>query len=256
QLLKMLDDPDREIQERAVRSLGAAGEAAVQPLAQGLAGGSRVWQLNAARVLCQTRGKAAMKAVLHLLTAGTDDSNRAICDLLTPALREMDAREQNSFYDEVEAFAAKLDAKEQRPAAVSAMRLFGQLGRPAARRAHALVALLRCLRDEDLRKDEYAKLFPLLEEAEFSEATRHALELLDGHGLPDDSRALLARLMQSPHAEVQKFALRKMGEVGTPATVRTLVDQLGDADYRRRDVAAGSLRKIPEARAALIKELV
>src|SRR5581483_10054331 len=83
----------------------------------GLAGGSRVWQLNAARVLCQTRGKAAMKAVLHLLTAGTDDSNRAICDLLTPALREMDAREQNSFYDEVEAFAAKLDAKEQRPAA-------------------------------------------------------------------------------------------------------------------------------------------
>src|SRR5581483_3507456 len=113
QLLKMLDDPDREIQERAVRSLGAAGEAAVQPLAQGLAGGSRVWQLNAARVLCQTRGKAAMKAVLHLLTAGTDDSNRAICDLLTPALREMDAREQNSFYDEVEAFAAKLDAKEQ-----------------------------------------------------------------------------------------------------------------------------------------------
>src|SRR5690348_18463193 len=61
--------------------------------------------------------------------------------------------------------------------------------------------------------------------------------------------------MQSSHAEVQKFALRKMGEVGTPATVRTLVEQLGDPDYRRRDVAANSLRKIPEARAALIKEL-
>ena len=34
-----------------------------------------------------------------------------------------------------------------------------------------------------------------------------------------------------------------------------MVEQLGDADYRRRDVAASSLRKIPEARAALIKEL-
>ncbi|MGH7886311.1 MAG: hypothetical protein ACREPG_00470, partial [Candidatus Binatia bacterium] len=34
-----------------------------------------------------------------------------------------------------------------------------------------------------------------------------------------------------------------------------LVDELGDADYRKRDVAASSLRKIPEARNALIKEL-
>jgi hypothetical protein len=73
--------------------------------------------------------------------------------------------------------------------------------------------------------------------------------------LPDDSRSLLAKLMHSPHADVQKFALRKMGDVGTPATVRTLVEQLGDPDYRRRDVAASSLRKIPDARAALIKEL-
>jgi hypothetical protein len=31
---------------------------------------------------------------------------------------------------------------------------------------------------------------------------------------------------------------------------------LGDADYRKRDAAASSLRKIPEARAALIKELL
>jgi hypothetical protein len=63
-------------------------------------------------------------------------------------------------------------------------------------------------------------------------------------------------LLESPHADVQKFALRKMGDVGSPATVRTLVEQLGDADYRRRDVAARSLRKIPEARSALIKELL
>jgi HEAT repeats len=205
-----------------------------------------------------------------LLIDGTDDSNRVICDLLTPALRDMNAKEQDAFYDEVEAFAAKLDAKQQRPAVVSAIRLLGLLGRPQARRwlfkfvgaeqhpaarAHALVALLRCLRDQDLRKDEFAKLFPLLEEPVYNEVTRLAIDLLDAHELPDDSRALFAKLMQSPHSDVQKFALRKMGDVGTPATVRTLVEQLGDGDYRKRDVAASSLRKIPEARAALIKEL-
>ena len=271
QLLKMLDDPDKEIQERAVRSLSAAGQPAVQPLAQGLSGASRTWQLNAARVLCHTGGKTAMKALLRLLVEGSDDSNRVICDLLTPALREMGAKEQESLYDEVETFAAKLDVKQQRPAVVSAMRLLGQLGRPQARRwlfkfvgaeqhpavrAHALIALLRCLRDQEIRRDEYAKLFPLLEEAEFGEVTRLAIDLLDAHELPDDSRALLSRLMQSAHSDVQKFALRKMGEVGTPATVRALVEELGDPDYRKRDVAARSLRKIPDARAALIKELI
>jgi HEAT repeat protein len=270
QLLKMLDDTDKDVQERAVRSLAATGQAAVAPLLQGMEGVSRLWQLNACRVLCQVRGKAAMKGVLQMLLSGTDETNRILCDLMTPALREMDGKEQDAFYDEVELFAAKLDVKQQRPALVSAMRLLGQLGRPAARRwlfkfvgaeqhpavrAHALVALLRCLREQDIRKDEFAKLFPILEEAEFSEATRLALDLLDAHDLPDDSRALLGKLMQSPHSDVQKFALRKMGDVGTPATVRTLVDQLGDPDYRKRDVAAGSLRKIPEARAALIKEL-
>ena len=270
QLLKMLDDPDKEMQERAVRSLTSAGQSAVQLLLQGMAEATRPWQLNAARVLAAVRGKAAMKGLLQLLADGTDEANRVICDLMTPAVREMDAKTQDAFYDEVESFAAKLDVKQQRPAVVSAMRLLGQLGRPQARRwlvkfvgaeqhpavrSHALVALLRCLREQDIRKDEYARLFPVLEEKEFSEATRLALDLLDAHELPDDSRSLLAKLMQSPHTDVQKFAIRKMGDVGTPATVRTLVEQLGDPDYRRRDVAASSLRKIPEARATLIKEL-
>ena len=117
------------------------------------------------------------------------------------------------------------------------MRLLGQLGRPQARRwlfkfvgaeqhpavrAHALVALLRCLRDQEIRKDEYAKLFPMLEEPQPTEATRLTLDLLDAHELPDDSRSLLGKLMQSRHSDVQKFALRKMGDVGTPATMRTL----------------------------------
>jgi HEAT repeat protein len=270
-LLKYLDDPDKDIQERVVRLLVSAGQAAVQPLLQGATAASRAWQLNAVRVLCAARGKSAFKGLLQMLLSGTDEFNKSVCDLMTPMMRELDSKDQDQLYDDVEAFATSLDVKQQRPAAVSAMRLLGQLGRPQARRwlfkfigpeppsvvrSHALVALLRCLREQDLRKDEYGKLFPLLEENEFSEVTRLAIELLDAHDLPDDSRSLLSRLMQSPHADAQKFALRKMGGFSTPATVRTLIEQLGDPDYRRRDVAASSLRKIPEARAALIKELV
>jgi HEAT repeat protein len=270
-VLKFLEDPDKAVQERVVRCLSQVGQGVVQPLAQRLPDASRLWQLNAARVLCATRGKAALKALLQMLRAGTDEFNRAVCDLMTPMIREMDAKERDALYDELEAFAPSLDVKQQRPAVISAIRLFGHLGRPQARRwlckflgaeqhpslrSHALVALLRCLREQELRKDEYAKLFSLLEEAEFSEVTRLALELLDAHELPADSRPLLSRLLESPYADVQKFALRKMGDVGSPASVRTLVEQLGDPDYRRRDVAARALRKIPEARSALIKEFL
>ncbi|HEY7558589.1 MAG TPA: HEAT repeat domain-containing protein [Candidatus Binatia bacterium] len=269
--LKFLDDSDKEIQERTVRLLTKTGAAAVQPLVKAAPAASRLWQLNAARVLCAARSKPALKSLLQLLATGNDEFNKSVCDLLTPVVREMDANEQEQFYGEVADFAAELDFKQQRPAVVSAMRLLGQLGRAQARRwlfkfvgpeqptvvrSHALVALLRCLRDQEIHKDEYTKLFPLLEEAEFSEVTRLALELLDAHELPADARTRLSKLMQSNHKDVQKFALRKMAEVGTPATVRTLVEQLGDADYRKRDVAAISLRKIPEARAALIKELL
>lgn len=268
---QLLEDNDRDTQERAVRLLIAAGHSAVQPLLQRAPEASRPWQVNAARVLCAVRGKAAFRGLLQLLRSGSDEFNKSICDLMTPVLRDLAPAEQDMLYAEVEDFAGSLDTKQQRPALISALRLLGQLGRPQARRwlfkclgaeqpsairSHALVALLQCLRRQELRKDEHAKLFALLEETEFSEVTRLALELLDAHELPDDSRPLLSQLMQSPHGEVQKFALRKMGDFGTPATVRTLVEQLGDPDYRRRDVAARSLRKIPEARAALIKELL
>jgi HEAT repeat protein len=270
-LLKFLDDTDKDIQERVVRCLTHGGQGTVQPLVQRIPDASRLWQLNAARVLCAVRGRVALKALLQMLRDGTDEFNKAVCDLMTPMIREMDGKEHGLLYDEIEAFAASLDVKQQRPAVISAMRLLGQLGRSQSRRwlfkflgaeqhptvrSHALVALLRCLREQELRKDEYAKLFGLLEEVEFSEVTRLALELLDVHELPDDSRSRLSRLLESSHPDVQKFALRKMGDVGSPATVRTLVEQLGDPDYRRRDVAARSLRKIPEARSALIKELL
>jgi HEAT repeat protein len=270
-VVRLLESSDRDIQDRAVRFLMRMSDAAVDALLKHMAAAPRPAQLAAARVLAAVRGKAALKGMLQMLAGGSDEFNKALCDLLTPAIREMADKEREDFYSDVDAFAAKLDAKQQRPALVSALRLFGALGLPQARkrlfgfvdreqhpaaRAHALAAMLRCLRDEDLRKDEYARLLSILEEPEFSEAVRLALELLDAHELPDDARAALARLMQSPHAAVQQFALRKMGDVGTPGTVRTLIEQLGDPDYRRRDIAAHSLRKIPEARAALIKELV
>jgi hypothetical protein len=123
-------------------------------------------------------------------------------------------------------------------------------------RSHALVALLRCLRGQALQKGEFAKLLPILEEAEFSDSMRLTLDLLETHVLPKEYQLLLARLVDSPHVSVQKFALRKMGEFDSPAVVRALVQQLGDLDAARRDAAARSLQKVTSARALLTKEFL
>jgi HEAT repeat protein len=270
-LLPLLGDEDKEARERTIRLLASFGQAVVRPLLQSAQTATRLWQINAARVLCAVRGKAAWKGLFQLLTQGDIEVNKAACDLVTAALREMGEKEQEDLYAEVEALAAVLDEQEQRTALISAIRLLGQLGRPQARkwlfgfvaadhhhsvRFHALVALLHCLRGQELHKGELARLLPLLEEAEFSDTVRLTLELLESHPLPEEYQPVLSRLLASPHMAVQKFALRKMGEFDSPAVVRTLVQELGDPDYARRDAAARSLRKIPVARTALSKEFL
>ncbi|HSF58274.1 MAG TPA: HEAT repeat domain-containing protein, partial [Candidatus Binatia bacterium] len=55
-LLDFLDDPDKETQERVIRLLSTAGQGAVDVLAKRAIHGSRLWQLNAARVLCVVGG--------------------------------------------------------------------------------------------------------------------------------------------------------------------------------------------------------
>lgn len=270
-LPSLLDDPDKDIQERAIRLLAAFGPAAIRPTLQGALDGGRVRQLNSARVLNAIRGQAAWKGIFQILARNDVECNRAVCELLTPTLRELNEKEQDTFSNECVSFAEALDEHTQRSAVISAIRLLGQLGRPQSRqwlsqfvgadhhpslRFHAIVALLHCLRDQKLQKAEVNKLLPILEEPEFSDVVRLTVELLDAHPLPEDTQPQLSRLVESPHLPVQKFALRKLGEFESPTVVKTLLQQLGDADAARRDTAARALRKIPAARTALTKEFL
>jgi len=270
-LLPLICDEDKEVRERAVRLLSGLGQSVVPHLIKSASGVTRIWLINAVRVLCAVRSKAAWKALLSLLSKGDAEVNKAACDCVSMVLREMKEREQEDLYRELESFAFTLGDQAQHTVLISAIRLLGQLGRAQARRwlmgfvsakhhhsvcFHALVALLRCLREKELLSEEFARLLPLLEEPEVSDLTRLTLELLEAHPLPEKFEPVLARLLETPHIAVQKFALKKMGEFGSPAVVRTLVRQLGDPDHARREAAARSLRRIPAARTPLIKDFL
>ncbi|MCS6926340.1 MAG: HEAT repeat domain-containing protein [Candidatus Binatia bacterium] len=267
-LLPLLADSDEDVRARVIRLLAGFGQAVVRPLLHHASSAPPLGQLGVAKVLCAVRGKAAWKGVLQLLARGDVELNKTVCDLVATTLREMPAHEQDELYGEVEAFAAAVDEHTPRTAVVSAIRLLGQCGRPQARkwlfgfvaadhhhalRFHALVALLHCLSGQELRKDELDRLLAILEEPEFSDLTRLTLELLESRTWSEAYQPVLARLLESPHLAVQKFALRKMGEFSSPAVVRTLIQELRDPDRMRREAAARSLRKIPAARSALLK---
>src|SRR6185436_6253341 len=84
---------------------------------------------------------------------------------------------------------------------------------------------------------------------------RPALEILEGHKFAADAHVTLLRLRQSPHVAVRSFALAKLGESESPVALKALLGSLDDAEAVRRS-AAGSLRKIPEARQALMKRFL
>jgi phage gp36-like protein len=71
-LAQLLDDNDKEMQERAVRLLSAAGQGAVELLLQRVAEASRPWQLNAARVLCA--GKRRLRGCCSCLALAATNS--------------------------------------------------------------------------------------------------------------------------------------------------------------------------------------
>jgi HEAT repeat protein len=270
-LLRLLQDNEKETAERAVRLLSSLGQSVVRPLVQQAKTMNRTWHLRAAQVLSAVRGKAAWQGLLQLLLVGDTEVNKTICDLVATTLRDLDEKEQEVLSGEIDALTTGLNPQEQRTATISAIRLLGTLGRPQARkwlmgfvggeqhhsvRFHALVALLHCLRGQDLHKAEFARLLPVLEEKELSDTVRLTLDLFEAHELPEEYQPVLARLLESPHVAVQKFALRKMGEFDSPVVVRTLVQQLDDQDTARRDAAARSLRKIPAARTVLTQEFL
>ncbi len=222
-------------------------------------------------MLLAIRGQAACKGFFQILARNDVECNRTVCDSFSSVLRELEEKELDFFYNECEAFAQSLDEHTQRSALISAIRLLGQVGRPQARqwlfrwveadhhpslRFHAIVALLRCLREQKLQKSEFTKLWPILEEREYSDVLRLTMELLDTQALPEEAQSTLSRLVENAHIPVQKFALRKLGEFESPAVVKTLLQQLGDADVARREAAARALRKIPTARTALTKEFL
>ncbi|MBP1685037.1 MAG: lyase domain protein repeat-containing protein [Deltaproteobacteria bacterium] len=268
-LLPFLDGEDEALRQRAVAILAHYGQPAVNAAKKLLPDAPRR-RLNAVIELCAHVRSAAAFDLLFGLLAGTDfDANRTACDALLAALPSADESARSDLFARTEMLAKQ--AKAPRSALIAAAKLFGALAdararrplfgmleakHPHAVRTHALAALQHCLRGQKLLAKEIDVLMPLLEEDDELGILRPTIHLLDPQSLDRPYLPQLDRLAESQQPLVKRFAVHKLAGFESTAVVKTLISYLTDDSFARRDEAGTSLKKMPAARTALMKELL
>lgn len=268
-LVPLLDTTEDPLRQRAVAILVHYGPAAIAAIKKLVVDAPRR-RLNAIIDLCARVRSSAALDVLFVQMAGDDfDVNRAACDAVIATVPTLDARARADLFARADALAGK--AKGQRTALVAAAKLFGALADPKARRrlftmldrqephavrTHAAGALVQCLRAQKLSAAEIDAVLPLLDEDDENGILRPAIHLLEDQSFDRGYLSQLSRLAESPQPLVKRFAVQTLGGFESGGVVKTLIGYLTDDSYARRDQATASLKKLPAARAALMKELL
>jgi hypothetical protein len=271
-LLRLLDAGDPSIRERTRRLLAGYGGSVVAPLARAAKTAGRSWLVGAVEVLATLATAPAVDALITIVAAhGDADVARTASEALHRRIHDLDASGRATLLRHVLAATGRADVEASPAARLVLVRAAAAIGAPGARRwllgqttrddddpylrTEALAALATCVRQDKLLAKEVSALLAMLEEADAARLVRPALEMLQGHRFGADLQPALLRLRESPHVAVRSFALAKLGESESPVAVRALLGSLDDAEAVRRS-AAGSLRKIPEARQALMKRFM
>jgi HEAT repeat protein len=126
---------------------------------------------------------------------------------------------------------------------------------PPAVRNHALLALFSLPLEGKDAASAVAKLLPLLEESEFNEIVKPALDVLWKLPPGKDNDDRLFKLLKNANGAVRMYAIRALGSVGSAAAGEALVDALLGDDPRLSESADGSLRGNPDFVPALLKAL-
>lgn len=268
-LVPLLDSTEDAVRTRTVAILAAYGAPAIV-VVRALVKDAPRRRRNAIIDLCaRVRSAAALDLLFEQMASDDPDISRAACDALVGGVPGLDARARADLFARADQLAA--GAHGHRLPLVAAAKLFGALGDATARRrlfalldprephvvrTHALGALTVCLRGEKLNVGEIDTLLPLLEEEDEAGYLRPTIRLLEDQALDRRYQATLNRLAESPQPLVKRFAVAKLGAFDSGRVIKTLIGYLTDDSYARRDQATASLKIMPAARGALMKELL
>ena len=168
-------------------------------------------------------------------------------------------------------FLGQSKVKKNRSATIAGLKLLATLKDPATAkvvvqyldkklevplRSNALFTL-NALPPEKLdAKLVLTKLIPLLDEEDFGNILKPALDVLAKITIPKDFTDRLLKLLKSTQPSVRSWALRALGTIGTAKAAAALIDSLASEDPRLSDTAAGTLRSNPSFAAGVMRQML
>jgi HEAT repeat protein len=126
---------------------------------------------------------------------------------------------------------------------------------PPAVRNHALLALFSLPLEGKDGAAAVAKLLPLLEETDFNDIVKPALDVLWKLPPGKEHADRILKLQKSPIAPVRMYAVKALGTVGSVQAGSSLVEALMSDDPRLSETADASLRTNPDFVPTLVKAL-
>jgi len=141
------------------------------------------------------------------------------------------------------------------PAAVKTVLKYLDKKLPPAVRNHALLALFSLPLEGKVATAAVTKLLPLLEESEFNEIVKPALDVLWKLPPGKENADRLLKLLKGAIGPVKMYAVKALGQVGSTQAGGALVDALLGDDTRLSETADGALRGNPDFVPVLLKAL-
>jgi len=121
-------------------------------------------------------------------------------------------------------------------------------------RRHALMSLARLPYKGETHGDVVRALLPILDE-EDPQLVHHAVEVLQQIKPRRKDAETLRKLVESPHGEVQAYAVRALGQLDTVGHARLIRQFLGHQDRNLRDAAREALSHMSNAAQVLVEEI-
>jgi HEAT repeat protein len=168
-------------------------------------------------------------------------------------------------------FLAQSKVKKHRSATIAGLKLLATLKDPATAktvvqyldkklevplRSNALFTLNALPADKLDAKFVLSKLLPLLDEEDFGNILKPALDVLAKIQVPKDFTDRLLKLLKSIQPSVRTWALRALGTVGTAKAASALIDALTSDDPRLSETATLTLRGNPAFAAGILRQLL
>ncbi len=254
------------LRTKARELLVAAGPDVISALTPYLDRKSPAMRMAVVETLGHMRSKEALDLLMECMKDEDYEVVKTATALVRTRIDAMTDKERREVFQRCAKLLGSAEAKKNRNAAVSAIRLLGHLREPEAVkhllrftghkepaqvRANALLSLGHVPIQPKDEATLAEALLPLLEDEDYANVVVHALAVLARIPAPKSAQKRLEKILESPHHAVRLYAERAIGTTGSKQSAALLLGLLDHPDPKQAEEAARALQNPAYSKAVL-----